>query len=1012
MSAASLEPQKDYGETLFLPKTSFPMRGDLPKREPLFLEKWKNQNIPERIRRARKGKPRFVLHDGPPYANGHLHMGHAFNKILKDFVVRSHTMLDYDSPYVPGWDCHGLPIEWKVEEQFKTEGQNKDSVSRHAFRSRCREFAAHWITIQKEEFKRLGVQGDWDNPYTTMAYSSEAAIAQELMAFATSGQIYRDSKPVFWSCVEGTALAEAEIEYHDHSSPTVWVAFPLVAAEGATLPHELHDTHIVIWTTTPWTLPANRAIAYGPQMAYSVYEVTPCEGSFPHSGGRYILADALAESCGAGMGVHLTRKAPVTFSDLQTADLKLFCRHPFFELSELKDSYSFCVPLIPSDHVTDDQGTGFVHIAPGHGEDDYGLYLSHRSLFSRAGTQRIPETVLGDGRYAPHIPRLGGAHIIDSQGRYGDANGRVMALLQEAGKLLAKGKLKHSYPYSWRSLTPLILRNTPQWFLALDRPLEGGESLREKALSALEHVSWIPCASKNRISGMLAKRPDWVLSRQRVWGVPLTLFMRNNPASPSSMTYAPGPDFSHNDALIERITHAFEKEGADAWFDSDPRQFLKDLVDNPEDWEPITDILDVWFDSGTSHSFVLGLRPELHVQRPHDGGIDQVMVLEGSDQHRGWFHSSLLESCGTRGVPPYDTVLTHGFVLDGKGEKMSKSKGNVVSLQDSLKNYGADILRLWVASCDYGEDVRIGPEILKTVTDTYRKLRNTLRWMLGALHYAEAQTFKEVSQQTETLLSDPGLDSLDRFILHTLSTVNKTVHEAYKTYDFRHLTSTLMTFLSTDLSAFYFDIRKDRLYCDPLSSPARKASLKVIDQILLHTTLWIAPILPFTAEDIWEARFPSDDSVHLALLPSVPNSWENETLHDYWSRVRTIRRVVTGALEVARAHGLCGSSLEMAPQVFIEDAKTLEELQTIDFGEICITSAFSFSKGKGPDDAFRLSDVPGVAVVCHKAQGQKCQRSWKISPDVGQDSRYPHVTPRDAQALYEWEQERTRMLHV
>src|SRR5579883_988994 len=499
MSSSSSVPKRDYGATLFLPKTSFPMRGYLPKREPEFLAQWYTQNVAQHLRKLSQGRPRFILHDGPPYANGHLHMGHAFNKILKDFVVRSYTMMGYDSPYIPGWDCHGLPIEWKVEEHYSAEGIPKESVPRHEFRNRCRDFAAHWISVQKEEFKRLGVTGDWDNPYTTMAYDTEAAIAQELMTFATRGQIYRDSKPVFWSCVEGTALAEAEIEYQDHTSPTVWVAFPLVADPKHMLPSELTGVSLVIWTTTPWTLPANRAIAYGPEMAYSVYQVSACERDPARVGQRYILADSLAEPCATEMGMSLSRQAAVDFSQLNIASLEVFCCHPFTGLSEMDSLYTFRVPIIPSDHVTDDQGTGFVHIAPGHGADDYALYMANRELFRRSGTPFIPETVTSEGRYYDHIPRLGGAQVLDAKGRYGDGNGRVMALLHEGGFLLAKGKLKHTYPYSWRSLTPLILRNTPQWFMALDQPLSSTpeDTLRHRALRAIDTVTWYPEAGKN-----------------------------------------------------------------------------------------------------------------------------------------------------------------------------------------------------------------------------------------------------------------------------------------------------------------------------------------------------------------------------------------------------------------------------------------------------------------------------------------------------------------------------------
>ncbi|MFT0890786.1 isoleucine--tRNA ligase [Pseudochelatococcus sp. G4_1912] len=973
---------RDYTETLFLPKTEFPMRAGLPQREPDLLARWEKNDLYRQMRDAGKGRKRFVLHDGPPYANGNIHIGHALNKVLKDMVVRSQSMLGHDANYVPGWDCHGLPIEWKIEEQYRAKGKDKDEVPVVEFRRECRSFAEHWVDVQREEFKRLGVVGDWDHPYLTMALPAEAQIAREIMKFSATGQLYRGSKPVMWSVVERTALAEAEVEYHEHTSQSIFVAFPITDTDDA----GLADARIVIWTTTPWTIPANRAIAYSKTIAYGLYEVMDApEDNWVRMGAKLLVADALAENLFKAARVTTFRK--VRAIDPSTIRM---AAHPL-----RGQGYDFGVPLVATDYVTDDAGTGFVHTAPGHGADDYLAYLANRALFAAAGTDELPHTVGPDGAYYPHVPLFAGARVFDDKGKEGDANERVITALREADAIIARNRLKHQYPHSWRSKAPVIYRNTPQWFIAMDKPIEGpnGTTLRERALKAITDTQWVPASGENRINGMIANRPDWVVSRQRAWGVPIAVFVREDGAG-NVTDLAPGVGFEHNEELSNRIAAAFEAEGADAWFNADPRRFLEGLVDDASSWTPVTDILDVWFDSGSTHAFTLEVRDDLKTNRVIDGGKDRVMYLEGSDQHRGWFHSSLLESCGTRDRAPYDVVLTHGFVLDERGEKMSKSKGNVTAPQDIIKTSGADILRLWIAASDYSDDLRIGPEIVKTFAETYRKLRNTMRWMLGSLHHFNP---------ANTVAFD-ALPELEKAILHRLSELDEEVRNANANFDYKRIVSLLSAFMNTDLSAFYFDIRKDTLYCDPQSSKTRHAVLTVIDQIFRTVSVWLAPILAFTAEEAWLSRFPSETgSVHLEQFPQIPVTWRNDALKAKWEKIRDIRRVVTGALEIERAAKNIGSSLEAAPRVFIADDAMLHVLKGLDFADICITSAIHVEKGEGPAEAFRLQEVPGVAVVFERAEGRKCARSWKILPEVGTDADYPDVTLRDAAALREWD---------
>jgi isoleucyl-tRNA synthetase len=981
------EPQpkaRDYSETLFLPKTDFPMRAGLPQKEPEILARWQQLDLYGRLRAAGKGRPRFVLHDGPPYANGNIHIGHALNKILKDVVTRSQQMLGFDSNYVPGWDCHGLPIEWKIEEEnYRAKGKPKPDLSNPAalieFRRECRAFAAHWIDVQRAEFQRLGVVGDWAHPYTTMDHFAEAQIARELMKFAKNGTLYRGSKPVMWSVVEKTALAEAEVEYEDYVSDTVWVKFPINS------PDNLGGASVVIWTTTPWTIPGNRAISFSPKIEYGLYQVVdaPSE-NWAKVGDRLVLSDKLA--------IDVFRQARVTaYKKLQAvaADnlAKTICIHP---LKGVAGNYEFKVPLLSGDHVTDDTGTGFVHTAPGHGREDFDVWTANAGeLVKRGINPVIPYTVDADGRFTEQAPGFTGKRVLTDKGEKGDADDAVIKALSDAGMLIARGRLKHQYPHSWRSKKPVIFRNTPQWFIAMDKDIEKHrDTLRQRALAAIKATRWVPEQGENRINGMIESRPDWVISRQRAWGVPITVFIKQKPDG--SVDILDDPDVN------VRVIEAFEEEGADAWYAAGARErFLGKLA--KDDWQKVDDIIDVWFDSGSTHAFVLEDPqhfPALsHIKRKADGGDETVMYLEGSDQHRGWFQSSLLESCGTRGRAPFDVVLTHGFVLDENGRKMSKSLGNVTAPQDVMKQAGADILRMWVCAADYADDLRIGAEILKTTVDTYRKLRNTLRWMLGNLAHFHAAD--RVAPQ--------AMPELERLMLHRLAELDPLIRQAYADFDYKRIFAVLSAFMTVDLSAFYFDIRKDALYCDPYSSTTRKSCLTVLDHLFRTTVTWLAPMLCFTTEEAWQARDPDAHSVHLEQFPDVPQSWRDDALAEKWRKLRNVRRVVTGALELERAGKRMGSSLEAHPIVYISDADLFAAVVDVDLAEVCITSGAALVEGEGPAEAFRLPDVAGVAVVPKLAQGRKCARSWKISEGVGLDPQFPDVTPRDAQALREWE---------
>ncbi len=960
---------RDYRETVFLPETDFPMRAGLPKAEPELLKKWEEADLYHAVRKARQaaGAPLFVLHDGPPYANGNIHIGHALNKILKDFVVRSKFLTGHDVDYVPGWDCHGLPIEWKIEEEFRAKGRKKDEVPAAEFRKACREYAAKWIESQREEFKRLGVLGEWQNRYATMDFTTEAKVTSEFHKFLMSGQLYRGSKPVMWSPVERTALADAEIEYHPHVSPTIWVKFPIQPGDWGDASEafeHLQDTSVVIWTTTPWTIPANRAVSFNPKVAYFVYEVTDIKSEeelgfapWVKVGDKLILAEKLAE----GVLQAANAKAWKQVIDVPAEVLSgLKLSHP---LALLDSGYGFDVPMLAGDHVTDDAGTGFVHTAPGHGADDYLVWLkSGRSLDS------IPDTVDPDGAYYPTVPLFAGLKVLETEGKkagkFGDANRVVMEKLIEAGNLLARGRVEHSYPHSWRSKAPVIFRNTPQWFIRMD----GDDSLRDKAMAAIADTDFYPDQGRNRIGGMVETRPDWLISRQRNWGTPLAMFVDKKTGEPL-----------RDEAVNERIVKMIADGGADAWFTRPDADFLGNGY-NPDDYEKVTDILDVWFDSGCTHAFAIEGRKDSHW--PAD------LYLEGSDQHRGWFQSSLLESCGTRGRAPYNAVLTHGFVLDENGEKMSKSKGNTTAPQDIAKESGVEILRLWVAFADYSEDLRIGKQIIQTTVDAYRKLRNTVRYLLGALNgytYAEAVEYAD-------------MPSLERYILNEVYTLDAKVRAAYEVYDFAAVVRPVADFCIQTLSALYFDIRKDSLYCDAPSSLKRRACRTVMNILFERISLWLSPILTFTMEEAWTARGNETASL-FRVLDEVPAEWHNLAEHDRWQKIETVLSVVTAALEEKRRDKVIGSALEAAPTVHISDGATWDAIQGIDAAEVFRTSQATLSLDPAPGDSFKLEGLAMIAVVFAQAEGRKCARSWRILPEVGSDPRYPDLSLRDAEAV-------------
>ncbi|KRC80947.1 isoleucine--tRNA ligase [Sphingomonas sp. Root241] len=941
---------RDWRDTVFLPKTDFPMKAGLAAKEPAILERWAKIGLYRKLREARAGRETFLLHDGPPYANGDIHMGHAMNKILKDIVVRSQTLLGKDAPYVPGWDCHGLPIEWKVEEAYRAKKLNKDEVDPVAFRAECRAYAEKWVAVQRGQFERLGVMGDWDTPYLTMNYQSEAIIAGELLKFAESGQLYRGAKPVMWSPVEKTALAEAEVEYEDVVSTQIDVAFEIVEAPNAP---ELVGAHAVIWTTTPWTIPVNQALSYGPDIEYVTFK--PSQG--PAKGKTLLVAFELLETVrrrigdlepslvGSQIAGTLGWLGPIIKGrDLEGA----IALHP---MGALGGFFAKPRPFLPGDFVTTDAGTGLVHMAPDHGEDDFLLCKAH-------GIDPV-FAVDGAGMYRADWLWLGGQGSVINK-KFVASDGPICNDLREAGALLAASDdFAHSYPHSWRSKAKIIFRATPQWFIPMDTPVtpanagasgEGagqesheipasagmtaggnGATLRGIALDAIETTRWVPERSINRIRSMVEGRPDWVISRQRAWGVPIALYVNR----------ATG-DYLSDPEVNARILQAFTNGGADAWFQADHQALLGERY-NLADYEVITDILDVWFDSGSTHAFVVEAR--------YGADARADLYLEGSDQHRGWFQSSLLESCGTRGRAPYGAVLTHGFALDGNGRKMSKSLGNVVDPLKIIGESGADILRLWVAQTDYFEDVRIGKEVLAGTGDTYRKLRNTFRYLLGALDGFDESEKVSVAEMPE----------LERYVLAKLAELDAELKAAANDFEFNRYSRALTDFANEDLSAFFFDIRKDCLYCDAATDPKRRAYRTVLDTLFHALVRYAAPILSFTAEEVWQARFPSEDgSVHLLDWPVLPEG--TATTAD-WTGILFLRGLVTEAIEPKRREKIIRSSLEA--EVTVPDLPASSEL---------LTELFIVSKVE-----------PGDSVTVTPTQRHKCGRCWRHLPEVAED---------------------------
>ena len=928
MTDSPAEPAaRDYRGTVILPKTDFPMRGDLPKREPGWLARWEGMGMWDKLRARSAGRPKFVLHDGPPYANGPLHIGTALNKILKDVINRAAQMAGHDADYIPGWDCHGLPIEWKVEEEYRAKKKNKDEVPVLEFRAECRAYAQHWLGVQRDEFKRLGVAGDWVKRYATMDFASEAVIAGEIGRFLMNGSLYRGLRPVMWSPVEKTALAEAEIEYHDHVSPTLWARFRITCAKA----EDLVGASVVIWTTTPWTIPGNRAVAYGDEIDYALVHVEGvAEGSALKVGEVLLVALPLlpAFEKDTGLGAHSIRRV------LKGAELAgVIAAHPLRGMPEAAGGYDFDVPLLPGDFVTTEAGTGFVHIAPGHGEDDFNL--------GRAHGLPVPETVGDDGTYTMHAPGFVGLHVWK-------AHDAVYAACEALGTLAAKGKLNHSYPHSWRSKKPVIFRATPQWFIAMD----DANTIRAKSLDAIAATHFVPDIGRNRIGSMVQNRPDWCISRQRAWGVPIAVFVEKATGQPL-----------RDQAVLDRILAAFTEEGADAWYKPGAAQRFLGEGRNPADYEQVMDIVDVWFESGSTHAFVL--TPERGLPWPAD------LYLEGSDQHRGWFQSSLLEAVGTRGVAPFKAILTHGFVLDEQGRKMSKSLGNVVAPQEVVSKTGADILRLWVMNTDVTEDQRIGKNILDQQAELYRRIRNTLRWLLGNLDGFDAAA---------EILPHDQLPELERWVLHRLTELDAKLRHAQRTHDWTGVYPEIHAFCSADLSAFYFDIRKDSLYCDAKDSLRRRAARTVIDQLHRCLTAWLAPVLVFTAEEAWLARFPSeDDSIHLRDWPTLSEQWKDDALAAKWAAIREARGVATAALEVARRDGLIGASLQA--RVALE-GDAFAALPADAWEEVLIASQAAVAPGAEPRATVEV------------APGTKCDRCWRVLPEVGQSHAHPTLCRR------------------
>ena len=999
---------RDFRNTVFLPKTDFPMKAGLPQKEPGILARWQEMDLYRRLREAREGREKFILHDGPPYANGNIHVGHALNHILKDMIVRTQSLLGKDAPYVPGWDCHGLPIEWKVEEEYRKKKRNKDEVPPKEFRAECRAYARQWVDAQREQLKRLGVNGDWDHPYLTMDSAAEGAIVAELMKFAESGQLYRGAKPVMWSPVEKTALAEAEVEYEEITSTQIDVAFEIIKSPNCPAIQKLIDAgetvRAVIWTTTPWTIPTNQAIAYGADVDYVVKKIDlkGIDGTLQKSLGTFIIAETLLRDferrLGEYFGLVVSKEVvvnapnwhdlPAPFTPdrlsyggfcqftIKGSDLaEAYVRHPMANVFPDSAFLKAERPLLDgSSFVTTESGTGLVHMAPDHGEDDFDLCKANAARFDNAELPLAPVFAVGaDGRYREDWPWVGSLPFSVIDKKLNAPDGPICVALSEAGGLLSARNdesTKHSYPHSWRSKAKVIYRCTPQWFVPMDKPIDrqtplcateagiradqqSGETLRETALRAISQTRWVPEKGENRIRSMVEGRPDWVLSRQRAWGVPITLFVHR-----ATGQYLVDP------AVNARIIAAIAAEGVDAWEESRAQEYL-----GPDyaaaDYERVADILDVWFDSGSTHAFVLesGRWPDLARPEGYEGPLADL-YLEGTDQHRGWFQSSLLESCATRGRAPYKAVLTHGFTMDAKGMKMSKSLGNTVDPLKVMETYGADIIRLWALSVDYTEDHRIGDEILKGVADQYRKLRNSFRYLLGALDgFSEAERVP-VSEMPE----------LERYVLHLLAARDNQLRHSIGNFDFNSYVRALTDFCNDDLSAFYFDIRKDCLYCDAPSDPKRMAYRTVLDTLFHALIRYAAPVLVFTAEEVWGTRFPEADSVHLLEWPSVNWDWAFPiTERAKWADIRTARSLVSEAIEPYRRDKKIGSSLQAEVILTVRNEKARNAIASIDMMEICISASCLLAEGD--------EDSIIVTPTTH----HKCGRCWRHLPEVSED---------------------------
>jgi isoleucyl-tRNA synthetase len=919
--------QPDYRSTVFLPKTDFPMKAGLAQKEPAILARWAETGLYQQLRRLRAGRTRFILHDGPPYANGDIHIGHAMMKSIKDFIIRSQSLLGKDAPFIPGWDCHGLPIEWKIEEQYRKKKLDKDQVPPREFRAECRAYAEQWIQAQRAQFIRLGITGDWDDPYRTMDFPSEAKICEEFLKLAEAGRIYRGAKPVMWSPVEKTALAEAEIEYEDIVSTQIDVGFEIVESP---LP-ELIGAYAVTWTTTPWTIPTNRAVAYGPDIEYAI---------LPLDDRRVLVSEALApqflsrhsrESGNPASAVEQT-KLDSRFRGNDVLRLKgselagTIARHPMHHLGGF---FAEPRPFLPAEHVTTDAGTGLVHMAPDHGEEDF--------LICKAAGIDPVFAVTDDGKYRDDWLWLGGQGSVINN-KFNAPDGPICSDLREAGGLLsASADFRHSYPHSWRSKAKVIYRCTPQWFIPMDR---GEPSLRETALKAIDDTRWVPEKSKNRMRSMVEGRPDWVLSRQRAWGVPIALYVHRETG-----------DYLKDPVVNSRILHAFHEGGADAWFGADHQALLGNGY-RLDDYEPVTDILDVWFDSGSTHAFVIEAR--------YGADVRANLYCEGSDQHRGWFQSSLLESSATRGRAPFEAVLTHGFALDQDGRKMSKSIGNTVDPLAIIRDSGADILRLWVASTDYFEDVRIGKEILAGTSDAYRKLRNSFRYLLGALDGFSA----------DESVAPSAMPELERWVLHRLATLDAELREAAEGFDFNRYTRLIMAFGNDDLSAFFFDIRKDSLYCDAPAALKRRAYRTVLDIVFHALVRWMSPVLCFTTEEIWQTRYPEGGSVHLLEWPEIDPAWRDEALAARWELIRATRERVTECIEPLRREKVIGSSLE-ARILYPDLELDLTDESLADLAEIYIVS--------------EVMPGPGEGIEVTRTDYLKCGRCWRHLPEVADD---------------------------